>query len=254
MFDYGVFRLTGNGTPQSIYTGAGPDDGSTGGFFGIRYELAAAKLKNGKTRLYVHDGRNEVFDDDGNMIDASRVVRTDDARAATPVFQMLSSPTDGTPGFSSFDICAQQCSYDMPIAVSPKNPDVVMIGGQTQYGELPPYAGADRSNGRNIMLSRNAGQSFTDMSGEAKDPFEANHPDVQILAFNTGEPERPVRRQRRRDRPDERPLRQRLVRLRRAGPEPLRRRPDGLPHVPLVHPGQPDHRSTPGSGRCSSRI
>ena len=57
-----------------------------------------------------------------------------------------------------------------------------MIGGQTQYGELPPYAGADKSNGRNIMLSRNAGELFTDMSGEAKDPFEANHPDVQILA------------------------------------------------------------------------
>ena len=116
------------------------------------------------------------------------MLRSDDARAATPTFQMLSSPTRGTPGYTSFDICAQQCSYDMPIAVSPKDPDVVMIGGQTQYGELPPYAGADKSNGRNIMLSRNAGELFTDMSGEAKDPFEANHPDVQILAFNPKNP------------------------------------------------------------------
>ena len=97
-------------------------------------------------------------------------------------------PDSGDPGFSSFDICAQQCSYDMPITVSPKNPDMVMIGGQTQYGELPPYAGADKSNGRNIMLSRNAGELFTDMSGEAKDPFEANHPDVQILAFHPTNP------------------------------------------------------------------
>lgn len=188
MFDYGVFRMTGGAAPQNIYEGAGPDDGSTGGFFGIRYEVAAAKLSNGRTRLYVHDGRNEVFNDDGEMIDASRVVRTDHARAASPVFQMLSSNVDGTPGFSSFDVCGAQCSYDMPIAVSPKNPDVVMIGGQTQYGELPPYGGADRSNGRNIMLSRNAGAHFTDMSGEAKDPFEANHPDVQILAFNPDNP------------------------------------------------------------------
>ncbi len=101
---------------------------------------------------------------------------------------MLSSPARGTPGYTSFDICSQQCSYDMPISVSPKNPDVVMIGGQTQYGELPPYAGADKSNGRNIMLSRNAGELFTDMSGEAKDPFEANHPDVQILAFHPKNP------------------------------------------------------------------
>ena len=46
------------------------------------------------------------------------------------------------------------------------------------------------------MLSRNAGELFTDMSGEAKDPFEANHPDVQILAFNPKSPERPVHRRR----------------------------------------------------------
>jgi hypothetical protein len=184
MFDYGVFRLTGGGAPQNLYAGAGPDPAAVG----IRYELAAAKLANGKTRLYVYDGRNEVAGPGGSLADASRVLRTDDARAATPAFQMLSSPTRGTPGFSSFDICGGQCSYDMPIAVSPKNPDVVMIGGQTQYGELPPYAGADKSNGRNIVLSRNAGELFTDMSGEAKDPFEANHPDVQILAFHPTNP------------------------------------------------------------------
>jgi Arc-like DNA binding domain len=186
MFDYGVFRATGNGaTIQNIYEGAGPDELG----FGIRYEVAAARLANGRTRLYIHDGRNEVdANGDGVFEDASRVLRTDDARAATPAFQMLSSEIDGTPGFSSFDVCAAQCSYDMPIAVSPRNPDVVMIGGQTQYGELPPYAGADRSNGRNIMLSRNGGVFFTDMSGEAKDPFEANHPDVQVLAFHPTNP------------------------------------------------------------------
>jgi hypothetical protein len=188
MFDYGVFRMTGNGAPQSIYTGSGPDDGSTGGFFGIRYELAAAKLANGKTRLYVHDGRNEVVDDDGNLVDASRVVRTDDARAATPVFQMLTSNVDGTPGFSSFDICGGQCSYDMPIATPPGRPNEVWIGGQTQYGELPPYAGPDRSNGRNVMRSTNGGVSFTDASGDARVPFEANHPDQHAIAFVPSNP------------------------------------------------------------------
>jgi hypothetical protein len=192
MFEYGVFRSTNNGGSfQNIYVGE-PDDGSTnpgGTPLGIRYELAAAKLANGNTRLYVYEGKNEVdVDDDGDLDKASQVLRTDNARAATPAFQNLTSNVDGTPGFSSFDICGGQCSYDMPIAVSPKNPDVVMIGGQTQYGELPPYAGADRSNGRNIVLSRNAGALFTDMSGEAKDPFEANHPDVQIIAFHPTNP------------------------------------------------------------------
>ena len=158
LFDYGVFRSTDNGhTWQSIYVGE-PDDGSTGAFFGIRYEVAAAKLANSKTRLYVYEGANEADNDgDGVFDEASFVLRTDDARAASPTFTKLSSSIDGTPGFSSFDICAQQCSYDMPIASPPGKPNEVWIGGQTQYGELPPYAGADRSNGRNTVRSTNGG-------------------------------------------------------------------------------------------------
>jgi hypothetical protein len=187
MFEYGIFRSTDNGaTWENIYVGE-PDDGSLGALLGIRYELAAARLPNGKTRLYVYEGANEADNDgDGDLDEASFVLRSDDARAASPSFTKLSSSEDGTPGFSSFDICGGQCSYDMPIAVPPGKPDEVWIGGQTQYGELPPYAGADRSNGRNVVRSTNAGVSFTDMSGDARDPFEANHPDVQILAFVPG--------------------------------------------------------------------
>jgi hypothetical protein len=190
MFEYGVFRSTDNGaTWQNIYVGE-PDDGSTnpgGAPLGIRYEVAAAKLPNGKTRLYVYEGANEADNNgDGVLDEASFVLRTDDARAASPTFTKLSSSADGTPGFSSFDICGGQCSYDMPIASPPGRPNEVWIGGQTQYGELPPYAGADRSNGRNVMRSTNAGVSFTDMTGDARDPNEDGHPDVQILAFVPG--------------------------------------------------------------------
>jgi hypothetical protein len=185
MFHYGVFRATGNGaTIQNIYVGRPDPSGS-----GTRYELAAAKLSNGKTRLYVYDGFPEVDANFDNVAeDGSSVLRTDDARAPTPVFQNLTSTVDGTPGYSSLAICGGQCWYDSPIVVSPKDPDVVVIGGNTRYGELPPYAGADRSNGRNVVMSRNGGVLFTDLSGEAKDPFEANHPDVQILAFHPRNP------------------------------------------------------------------
>jgi hypothetical protein len=185
MFHYGVFRATGNGaTIQNIYVGRPDPSGS-----GTRYEIAAAKLPNGKTRLYVYDGFPEVDANFDNVAeDGSSVLRTDDARASTPVFQNLTSTVDGAPGYSSLAICGGQCWYDSPIVVSPKDPDVVVIGGNTRYGELPPYAGADRSNGRNVVMSRNAGALFTDLSGEAKDPFEANHPDVQILAFHPRNP------------------------------------------------------------------
>jgi hypothetical protein len=187
MFEYGVFRSTDNGaTWQNVYVGE-PDDGSLGSFLGIRYEVAAARLPNGKTRLYVYEGANPVdTNGDGVLDKASFILRTDDARAGSPSFTKLSSAVDGTPGFSSFNICAGQCSYDMPIASPPGRPNEVWIGGVTQYGELPPYPGADRSNGRNIMRSTDGGTSFTDMSGDARDPFEANHPDVHIFGFVPG--------------------------------------------------------------------
>ena len=81
MFEYGVFRSTDNGaTWQNVYVGE-PDDGSLGSFLAIRYEVAAAKLPNGKTRLYVYEGANPVdTDGDGDLDKASFILRTDDAR------------------------------------------------------------------------------------------------------------------------------------------------------------------------------
>ena len=239
MFDYGVFRATGNGaTIQNVYEGAGPD---TLGF-GIRYEVAAAKLRNGRTRLYIHDGRNEVdANADGVFEDASRVLRTDDARAATPIFQMLSSERGRHARF--------QLVRRLRSAVLLRHADRRLAEGSRRRHDRRPDAirrtaslrrCADRSNGRNIMLSRNAGVLFTDISGEPKDPFEANHPDVQILAFHPKNPNDPVHRQRRRCRPDEWPLRRRLVGLQRARSQPLRRRSDRLPAVALVDPDRPD--------------
>jgi hypothetical protein len=60
MFEYGVFRSRDNGaTWENIYVGT-PDDGSLGAFLGIRYEVAAAKLPNGKTRLVRHADRDSA--------------------------------------------------------------------------------------------------------------------------------------------------------------------------------------------------
>ena len=42
----------------------------------------------------------------------------------------------------------RQCSYDMFVASPAGHPDTVWLGGSMQYGELPPYAGADSSDGR----------------------------------------------------------------------------------------------------------
>ena len=82
---------------------------------------------------------------------------------------LLSNKTDGTPGYSSYDFCRNQCSYDMPVASPPGQPDEVWLGGVTQYQELPTRGGVDRnmSNGRALMRSLDAGATWTDMSGDA---------------------------------------------------------------------------------------
>ena len=80
MFDYGVFRLTGAGAPQNIYAGTGPDPAG----LGIRYEVAAAKLANGKTQLCVYDGRNEVQARAAPSPTALASLRSDDAPGGDP--------------------------------------------------------------------------------------------------------------------------------------------------------------------------
>jgi hypothetical protein len=104
--DYGLFRSSdGGATWTQIYTAVPDPDG-----FGIRYELAPVKLPNGKTRIYLAEGSNEVADSNGNIVDASKLWRTDDAQASSPSWTDLSSSDKSQPGFGSFDFCEGQCS------------------------------------------------------------------------------------------------------------------------------------------------
>jgi hypothetical protein len=185
LFDYGVFRgtLTPAG-PQftQIFTGT-PDPAG----LGIRFQLATADLGT-KTRIYLGEGRNEVpaqGQPRPASIDAARFYRVDDAAAATgnASWTELSSPVDGTPGFSSYDFCRSQCSYDMPVASPPGRPDEVWIGGATQYQELPTRTPFYRSNGRAVMRSVNGGVQFTDQTGDARHAWESIHPDIHEFGF-----------------------------------------------------------------------
>src|SRR5262249_34703302 len=87
----------------------------------------------------------------------------------------LSSPTNGNPGFAAPNYCLTQCSYDMPVYSPPGAPSVVYIGGAMQYGEL-----GNRSNGRAIQRSEDAGVNFTDMTIDAQGV--SLHPDQHVIA------------------------------------------------------------------------
>ena len=141
MFNYGAFRakITPAGTTVTqIFTEPNPNPPGASGLAGIRFELAAAALPNGKTRVYLGEGSDQV-PGIAPTVDASKLWRTDDAAtvAGNADWTLLSSKVDGTPGFSSFDFCRNQCSYDMPVASPPGKPDEVWLGGVTQYQELP---------------------------------------------------------------------------------------------------------------------
>ena len=111
----------------------------------------------------------------------------------------LSNPTNGTPGFAVYNYCntplvGSQCGYDMFIMSPPDRPDMVVVGGLMHYEELVPYVyqapqvvGA-RSNGRAVLMSMDAGATWTDVTGDVGG--ESMHPDQHALAFVPGAPDK----------------------------------------------------------------
>jgi hypothetical protein len=154
-----------------------------------RYTFSPVTLANGNTRIYLADANA------GGQ--SSQAYRVDDAGqpAATltaggnAAWVRLSSSVDGTPGFASWGYCDGQCGYDMAIASPASRPDMVVLSGLMNYNELPPYAGADRSNGRAVLLSTDAGATWTDQTGDAQVPGESIHPDQHAIAFVPSDPD-----------------------------------------------------------------
>ena len=183
MFDYGVFRRVENGSFEQIFASAG--GGTVANSAGSRTEFALAPNGN-KLRIYVGDTDGTVADfyrvDDANVPAATLTDGTNNAG-----WLKLSNSTKGTPGYASYNYCDPQCSYDMPIASPPGQPDTIWIGGSMQYGEIftlnPP------SNGRAVQRSTDAGADFTDMTNDAQTTPQGMHPDQHVIAFAPGHPD-----------------------------------------------------------------
>jgi hypothetical protein len=136
-----------------------------------RAEFAVTNLPNGKTRMYVGVGNQS-----NSGANRARFYRTDDAAGAA-VFTDMTTP-------QNIGYCTSQCWYDN-VVVSPSGaPDVVYLGGSYSYGEQHGV-----SNGRAVLLSIDAGASFTDMTQDA-DPnhAEGQHPDHHALVTVPGKP------------------------------------------------------------------
>jgi hypothetical protein len=177
LFDYGLYRSTAGGAFEQVFASAG--GGLAANSLASRTEFALAP-KGTKLRIYVGDAGAGPADfyrvDDANVAASSL---TDGVN--NPGWIQLSNSIPGTPGFGSYDYCGEQCSYDMPVASPPGQPDVVWIGGQMQYGEI--FTATPPSNGRAVQRSTNAGVSFTDMTDDTQSPPLGMHPDQHAIAF-----------------------------------------------------------------------
>ena len=170
LFGYGAWKKVGANFTQ-IFQTMNPAD-----TFGDRTEIAPADLGT-KTRLYLADASDDLGRAD--------LFRTDDAAAVTTAsWTRLSSPDPSSPGYASYNFCGGQCGYDMPLATPPGAPDSVWIGGQMQYDEI-----GNRSNGRAVQRSVDAGASFTDTTQDAQTPHEAQHPDQHAIVFASSNPD-----------------------------------------------------------------
>jgi hypothetical protein len=191
--------VAGNGAASTfnglLRSTAGGAAGSWQPIFSLnRGRFSFAPVPNaGKTRIYLADasgggGAAEVF----RVDDASRPAATLTA-GGNSGWTRISSPTPGTPGFAVHNFCntplASQCGYDMFVVSPPDRPDTVVVGGLMHYEELKPYAlpGAMRSNGRAVLVSQDAGATWTDATGDVGG--ESMHPDQHAAVFVPGNPD-----------------------------------------------------------------
>jgi hypothetical protein len=178
-FDYGVFRrsktLEHDTAFHQIFASAGKGTVANSSVYRTEFSLAP----NGSNlRVYAGDGglNSAGFQATFWRVDNANVTAaTLFTNGTNGGWTQLSSSTNGTPGFASFNYCTGQCTYDMPVFSPPGSPNIVYIGGASQYSEL-----GGRSNGRDVQRSEDAGVNFTDMTVDTNGV--SLHPDQHALA------------------------------------------------------------------------
>jgi hypothetical protein len=178
-FDYGVFRrsrtLEHDTAFHQIFKAAGNGTVAQSSFARTEFSLAAISTgpNSGNLRVYVGDASSAPAD--FYRVDNANVTASTLVGGNNGGWTKLSNPTNGTPGFASFNYCTGQCTYDMPVYSPPGSPDIVYIGGAMQYSEI-----GGRSNGRAVQRSDDAGVNFTDMTIDTQGV--SRHPDQHAMA------------------------------------------------------------------------
>jgi hypothetical protein len=172
----GIWRSNSNGDPGTWVQIFAPRGGTTSPATGAdveRAEFDVVTMPNGDTRMYVGVGSGAG--------QTAKFFRSDSVRAGTPTFTELTNNT-------SAGYCDPQCNYDNYVYVPRKadgsawSADTVYLLGANDYNQ----AAQGTSNGRAILLSTNAGVSFTDMTYDNADDLQPHggHPDQHSIVVN----------------------------------------------------------------------
>jgi hypothetical protein len=189
----GIWRSNSNGDPGSwvqIFAPRGPTTSPATGADVERAEFDVVALPNGNTRMYIGVG--------GAAGQTAKTFRSDSVRTGTPTFTDLTPGNNTGPlGPNAEGYCDPQCNYDNFVYVPRKadgsafSPDTVYLLGDNDYNEtgglgLNPPILPGTSNGRAIMLSTDAGATFTDMTYDASDNIQPHgaHPDQHSIVTN----------------------------------------------------------------------
>jgi Arc-like DNA binding domain len=179
-FAKGIWRSNSNGDPGTwtqIFQPLGVPAVPASGAGVERAEFDVVQVGSA-TRMYVGVGGGAT---PAGAAIAARFFRSDSVRTGTPAFTELTNST-------SVGFCDPQCNYDAYVHVPKKadgsahDPDTVYLLGDNEYNEA--FFGS--SNGRGVLLSTDAGASFTDMTYDATDNLHPNgiHPDQHSIVTN----------------------------------------------------------------------
>ncbi len=173
-FQGGIWRSTDNGASFSqIFA---PKDTSAYAVNNAleRDEFDVTTLPSGATRMYV--GVGTAFNPGQGDTNPSTFWRSDNADAAATFASLSGAQVD--------NYCTSQCWYDNLVHTPPGSPDIVYLGGSFDYGHL-----GTTTNGRGVLLSTDAGASWTDLTQDG-DPHHAEftHPDQHGIVVNPSNP------------------------------------------------------------------